>query len=74
MNGIIQNIMDTVNKKRDSKQLQKNPKKCSIKSAKDTGLITELAIAYREAGKYPVSDDELEMIIKELKDLLLKEK
>lgn len=45
-----------------------------MKSAKDTGLITELAIAYREAGKYPVSDDELEMIIKELKDLLLKEK
>ena len=36
--------------------------------------IIELAIAYREAGKYPVSDDELERIIKELKDLLAKEK
>ena len=37
-------------------------------------LKFELAIAYREAGKYPVSDDELEMIIKELKELLSKEK
>ena len=37
-------------------------------------LKLELAIAYREAGKYPVSDDELEMIIKELKELLSKEK
>ena len=37
-------------------------------------LKLELAIAYREAGKYPVLDDELEMIIKELKDLLSKEK
>lgn len=61
-------------RKRGPKQLQKTSKKCSMKSAKDTGLITELAIAYREAGKYPVSDDELERIIKELKDLLAKEK
>nr|WP_294494982.1 DUF6707 family protein [uncultured Mediterraneibacter sp.] len=37
-------------------------------------LKLELAIAYREAGKYPVSDDDLEIIIKELKDLLSKEK
>ena len=37
-------------------------------------LKLESAIAYREAGKYPVSDDELERIIKELKDLLTKEK
>lgn len=74
MNGIIQNIMDTVNKKGIQSNCRKILKKCSMKSAKDTGLITELAIAYREAGKYPVSDDELEMIIKELKDLLLKEK
>ena len=37
-------------------------------------LKLELAIAYREAGKYPVSNDELEMIIKELKELLSKEK
>lgn len=37
-------------------------------------LKLELAIAYREAGKYPVSNNELELIIKELKDLLSKEK
>lgn len=145
MNEIIQNIMDTVDKKGIQSNCKKILKKCSMKSAKDTGLITELAmclkarilreqgdlneskqiiefvnqyrkpelykngvdwflntldiniqsnleenckagakswrllklelaIAYREAGKYPVSDDELEMIIKELKELLSKEK
>ena len=74
MTGIIQNIMDTVNKKGIQSNCRKILKKCSMKSAIDTGLITELAIAYREAGKYPVSDDELETIIKELKDLLSKEK
>lgn len=135
MSEIIQNIMDTVDKKGIQSNCKKILKKCSMKSAKDTGLITELAIwlyvydykceavsvcdlfknesfngnytlwdnidhawclkarilreqgmldeskkiielaiAYREAGKYPVSDDELERIIKELKDLLAKEK
>ena len=34
----------------------------------------EKAIAYREAGQYPLSDDELERIIGELKDLLAMEK
>lgn len=32
------------------------------------------AIAYREAGQYPLTDDELERIIAELKDVLSHEK
>lgn len=37
-------------------------------------LKLELAIANKEAGQYPVSDDELEIIIKGLKNLLAQEK
>ena len=44
MNEIIQNIMDTVNKKGIQSNCRKILKKCSMKSAIDTGLITELAI------------------------------
>ncbi len=33
----------------------------------------ELAIAYKEAGEYPVSDEQLEDIIEELKNLLSSE-
>lgn len=44
MNETIQNIMDTVNKKGVQSNCKKILKKCSMKSAKDTGLITELAI------------------------------
>ena len=44
MNEIIQNIMDTVDKKGIQSNCKKILKKCSMKSAKDTGLITELAI------------------------------
>ncbi|HCJ74986.1 hypothetical protein ACTQ1U_13880 [Thermoguttaceae bacterium LCP21S3_D4] len=36
-------------------------------------LKLELAIAYREAGKYPLPDEQLEEIIDELKGLLSKE-
>lgn len=44
MSEIIQNIMDTVDKKGIQSNCKKILKKCSMKSAKDTGLITELAI------------------------------
>lgn len=37
-------------------------------------LKLEKAIAYREAGQYPLTDDELERIIAELKDVLSHEK
>lgn len=37
-------------------------------------LKLELAIAYREAGKYPVSDGDLEKIIKDLVEILSQEK
>ncbi len=36
-------------------------------------LKLELAIAYKEAGEYPVSDEQLEDIIEELKNLLSSE-
>lgn len=44
MKELIQNIMDTVNKKGVQSNCRKILKKCSMKSAKDTGLTTELAI------------------------------
>lgn len=44
MNELIQNIMDTVNKRGVRSNCKKILKKCSMKSAKDTGFITELAI------------------------------
>lgn len=37
-------------------------------------LKLEMAIAYKEAGQYPIADDELEKIIIELKELLSHEK
>ena len=36
-------------------------------------LKFELAIAYREAGKYPLPDEQLEEVIDELKSILSKE-
>lgn len=44
MNELIQTIMDTVNKKSVQSNCKKILKKCNMKSAKDVGLVTELAI------------------------------
>ena len=44
MNELIQEIMLNINKKGIQKDCKKILKKCSMKSAKDTGFITELAV------------------------------
>ena len=44
MNELIQNIMDNVDKKGVQRDCKKLLKKCNLKSEKDTGFITELAI------------------------------
>ena len=44
MNELIQEIMSNINKKGIQRDCKKILKKCSMKSAKDTGFITELAV------------------------------
>lgn len=44
MNELIMGIMNSIDKKGIQKNCKRILKKCSIKSAKDTGLTTELAI------------------------------
>ena len=44
MNELIQSIMDTINKKGVQSNCKKILKKCNMKSVKDVGLVTELAI------------------------------
>lgn len=44
MNELIQNILDNINKKGVQSNCKKILKKCNMKSEKDTGLVTELAI------------------------------
>lgn len=55
--------------------IQSNLASNSKSGAKSWRLLKlELAIAYREAGKYPVSDEELEKVIKNLVEILSQEK
>ena len=44
MNEIIQSIMDTINKRGVQTNCKKILKNCNMKSAKDVGFVTELAI------------------------------
>lgn len=55
--------------------IQSNLKVNSKAGAKSWRLLKlEMAIAYREAGKFPVPDEELEKIIKNLIEILSQEK
>lgn len=80
MQELIQNILATVDKKRRTARRKEDPEKMQheIRSKAEARgwrlLKLEKAIAYREAGQYPLTDDELERIIAELKDVLSHEK
>ncbi len=52
MHDIIQNIMNTVDKKGVQSDCKKILKKCSFKSANDVGFITELAVWLYVYGYY----------------------
>lgn len=52
--------------------IESNLKNNSKAGAKSWRLLKlEKAIAYREAGQYPLSNDKLEKIIEELKEILV---
>ena len=51
MNELIQEIMSNINKKGIQRDCKKILKKCSMKSAKDTGFITEFLMQTVKQGQ-----------------------